>query len=98
MTLKTKNSAVFIIRPVGPCHSIDAAVSWITLITLITELNKPFLSVGHCHPHVVEAGSHQMSELSTNSRFLHSQILKVAEDLKSTLPKKLSVCFFVNSG
>lgn len=62
------------------------------------DLMNNVANVGHCHPHVVEAGSHQMAELATNNRFLHSTILKVAEDLKATLPKELSVCFFVNSG
>jgi len=66
--------------------------------TRYLDLMNNVANVGHCHPHVTKAGSFQMSELSTNSRFLHHQILKVAEDLKKTLPKELSVCFFVNSG
>ncbi|XP_033839091.1 ethanolamine-phosphate phospho-lyase [Periophthalmus magnuspinnatus] len=54
--------------------------------------------VGHCHPDVVKAGAHQMELLNTNSRFLHDNIVLFAQKLQSTLPEKLSVCYFVNSG
>ncbi|XP_065653166.1 ethanolamine-phosphate phospho-lyase-like [Hydra vulgaris] len=54
--------------------------------------------VGHCHPKVVASGSHQMSILSTNCRFLHEDIVKVASKLTEKLPEKLKVCFFTNSG
>nr|CAH7728947.1 unnamed protein product [Callosobruchus chinensis] len=54
--------------------------------------------VGHCHPDVVEAGCAQMAELNTNSRFLHDNIVLCAKRIVSTMPRGLSVCFFVNSG
>ena len=54
--------------------------------------------MGHCHPDVVQAGQEQMSTLATNSRFLHDNIVVCARRLTSTMPGKLSVCFFVNSG
>ncbi|XP_046963231.1 alanine--glyoxylate aminotransferase 2-like [Vanessa cardui] len=54
--------------------------------------------VGHCHPHVVEAGRNQMSLISTNNRYLHDELVILAERLVKTMPKSLSVCFFVNSG
>ncbi|XP_038222834.1 alanine--glyoxylate aminotransferase 2-like [Zerene cesonia] len=54
--------------------------------------------VGHCHPHVVEAGRNQMSLISTNNRYLHDEIVILAERLVKTMPGSLSVCFFVNSG
>ncbi|XP_058799292.1 5-phosphohydroxy-L-lysine phospho-lyase [Phymastichus coffea] len=54
--------------------------------------------VGHCHPTVVKAGQDQMATLSTNMRFLHDNIVISARRLTSSLPEKLSVCFFVNSG
>lgn len=53
---------------------------------------------GHCHPKVVEAGVRQMQTLNTNTRYLHDTILEYAEQLTSTLPEPLSVCYFVNSG
>ncbi|HUR21369.1 MAG TPA: aminotransferase class III-fold pyridoxal phosphate-dependent enzyme [Vicinamibacterales bacterium] len=54
--------------------------------------------VGHCHPRVVRAGQEQMATLNTNSRYLHSHIVRYAERLCATLPEPLRVCFFVNSG
>lgn len=54
--------------------------------------------VGHCHPRVVAAGSEQMRTLNTNTRYLHDLILQYAEQVTSTLPDPLSVCYFVNSG
>lgn len=54
--------------------------------------------VGHCHPHVVSAASKQMGLLNTNCRFLHDNLVIYAKRLTATFPKKLSVCFFVNSG
>ncbi|XP_012280136.1 alanine--glyoxylate aminotransferase 2-like isoform X2 [Orussus abietinus] len=54
--------------------------------------------VGHCHPHVVRAGQQQMALLSTNSRFLHDNLVTCARRLTSLLPESLSVCFLVNSG
>lgn len=54
--------------------------------------------VGHCHPKVVAAGQEQMALLNTNTRYLSDLIIRYAEALIATLPKSLSVCFFVNSG
>jgi 4-aminobutyrate aminotransferase-like enzyme len=54
--------------------------------------------VGHCHPRVVSAGQQQMAVLNTNTRYLHDSILDYATQLLSKLPKKFSVCYFVNSG
>ena len=72
---------------------------------LISESGERYLDcvnnvchVGHCHPHVVDAGSKQMSILNTNTRYLHDNIVNYAERLTGTLPDALQVCFFVNSG
>jgi len=54
--------------------------------------------VGHCHPRVVEAAERQMRALNTNSRYLHENIVRLADRLTMTMPEPLSVCFFVNSG
>ncbi|XP_056156480.1 ethanolamine-phosphate phospho-lyase isoform X1 [Lampris incognitus] len=54
--------------------------------------------VGHSHPEVVKAGAQQMELLNTNSRFLHDNLVRYAQRLQATLPEKLSVCYFVNSG
>lgn len=53
--------------------------------------------VGHCHPAVTAAAQRQMNVLNTNTRYLHDAINRFAEDLCSTLPAPLRVCFFVNS-
>lgn len=54
--------------------------------------------VGHCHPHVVQAGQRQMEVLNTNTRYLHEHLAKYARRLASMLPDPLNVCFFVCSG
>ncbi|CAN2388879.1 ethanolamine-phosphate phospho-lyase activity, partial [Pristimantis euphronides] len=54
--------------------------------------------VGHSHPEVTKAAVKQMELLNTNSRFLHDNLVQYAERLTATLPEKLSVCYFVNSG
>jgi len=54
--------------------------------------------VGHQHPRVVKAAHRQMAVLNTNTRYLHEQIIRYAEELCATLPKELCVCYFVNSG
>ncbi len=47
---------------------------------------------------MVKAGTDQMSVLNTNNRFLHDNIVMLAEKLADTFPGDLSVCFIVNSG
>jgi 4-aminobutyrate aminotransferase-like enzyme len=54
--------------------------------------------VGHCHPAVVEAISHQAGQLNTNTRYLHETVLDFSERLTATLPAGLDVAFYVNSG
>lgn len=55
-------------------------------------------SVGHCHPHVVEALSRQAATLNTHTRYLHGNVVEYAERLTSTLPGELSVCMLVCTG
>ena len=54
--------------------------------------------VGHCNPHVVEAGQKQMAILNTNSRYVYGGITDYLGRLSSTLPESLTVGFLVNSG
>lgn len=57
------------------------------------------ISVGHCHPYVLEAVNRQMKELwHTTNIYLHPNIHKYAETLTGTLPEHLDVVYFVNSG
>nr|WP_233837563.1 aspartate aminotransferase family protein [Paraburkholderia sp. ZP32-5] len=55
-------------------------------------------SVGHCHPHVVEAISKQVATLNTHTRYLHELILTYAEKLISTFPPALSNVMFTCTG
>ena len=54
--------------------------------------------VGHCNPHVVEAGQRQMAVLNTNSRYVYNGLTEYLSRLSETLPESLSVGFLVNSG
>lgn len=55
-------------------------------------------SVGHAHPHVVDAGARQMHLLNTNSRFHYRAIADFADRIAATLPEGFDTVFFVNSG
>jgi 4-aminobutyrate aminotransferase-like enzyme/Ser/Thr protein kinase RdoA (MazF antagonist) len=54
--------------------------------------------VGHCHPHVVQAGAQQLAQLNTNTRYLHPQLARYAKRLTNLFPDSLTVCFLLNSG
>ncbi|MEL7427563.1 MAG: aminotransferase class III-fold pyridoxal phosphate-dependent enzyme [Bacteroidota bacterium] len=54
--------------------------------------------VGHEHPLVVKAAQRQIAVLNTNTRYLHENVVRFAEELVQTLPAELSVVHFVNSG
>ena len=57
------------------------------------------ISVGHCHPHVVEAARRQNETLQHSTTiYLHPNIAQYAEKLASKMPGELKVCYFVNSG
>jgi 4-aminobutyrate aminotransferase-like enzyme/Ser/Thr protein kinase RdoA (MazF antagonist) len=54
--------------------------------------------VGHSHPRVVAAVQQQIALLNTNTRYLHDNILRYAEQLTALLPAPLKICYFLNSG
>tara|TARA_R110000744_G_scaffold83545_1_gene163683 strand:+ start:1043 stop:2383 length:1341 start_codon:yes stop_codon:yes gene_type:complete len=59
------------------------------------------VSVGHCHPKVIEAIREQNGRFQhTTTIYLHPNIALYAKKLASTFPKDsgLSVCYFTNSG
>ncbi len=73
--------------------------------TLYDESGRPYLDcvnnvahVGHAHPRVVRAGARQMAVLNTNTRYLHSNLVRYARRIAETLPEPLRVCYFVCSG
>lgn len=72
---------------------------------LFDEVEQPYLDcvnnvahVGHAHPRVVAAIASQSAALNTNTRYLHENLVRLAERLTAKLPEPLRVCFFVCSG
>jgi 4-aminobutyrate aminotransferase-like enzyme len=66
---------------------------------------KPYLdaynnvaSVGHCHPHVVQAIARQAGTLNTHTRYLHEGVLGYAERLLGTLPESIDQVMFTCTG
>src|SRR5882672_7166809 len=56
------------------------------------------ISVGHCHPHVVEAARKQNETLQHSTTiYLHPNVAEYAQKLASKMPGDLKVCYFVNS-
>jgi len=57
------------------------------------------ISVGHCHPYVVQKAKEQMETLQhTTTIYYHPTIAEYAKMLAEKMPGDLSVCYFVNSG
>jgi 4-aminobutyrate aminotransferase-like enzyme len=54
--------------------------------------------VGHCHPHVVEAVSKQMATLNTHTRYLHENVIELAERLTEYFPEALDNVMFSCTG
>ncbi|TVQ74573.1 MAG: aspartate aminotransferase family protein [Oceanospirillales bacterium] len=56
------------------------------------------VSVGHCHPKVVDAICKQASQLNTHTRYLHDTILNYAERLLARFPTHLNNLTMTCSG
>ncbi len=56
------------------------------------------VSVGHCHPHVVDAVMQQMSTLNTHTRYLHRGIVDYSERLLATMPNEINQIMYACSG
>jgi len=56
------------------------------------------VSVGHCHPHVVEALCNQAAMLNTHTRYLHEGIVQLGEMLVEKLPGDIDTCIFTCTG
>jgi 4-aminobutyrate aminotransferase-like enzyme len=56
------------------------------------------VSVGHCHPHVVDAVMQQMSTLNTHARYLHRGIVDYSERLLATMPKEIDQVMYACTG
>jgi 4-aminobutyrate aminotransferase-like enzyme len=55
-------------------------------------------SVGHAHPRVVQALGDQSALLNTHTRYLHENVVELAERLGALLPGELGTCYFVCTG
>jgi alanine-glyoxylate transaminase/(R)-3-amino-2-methylpropionate-pyruvate transaminase len=57
------------------------------------------ISVGHCHPYVMQKAKEQLETLQhTTTIYYHPTIAEYAKMLAEKMPGDLSVCYFVNSG
>ncbi len=56
------------------------------------------VSVGHCHPHVVEAVSRQVATLNTHTRYLHEGIVDYSERLLALMPAGIDRVLHVCTG
>lgn len=55
-------------------------------------------SLGHCHPHVVQAITAQLGVLNTHTRYLHDGVVAYAERLLATMPDALGHVMFTCTG
>lgn len=55
-------------------------------------------SVGHCHPHVVQAMAGQAAVFASHTRYLHDTVLDYAERLLATMPRELAHVMFTCTG
>ncbi|MEM6588437.1 MAG: aminotransferase class III-fold pyridoxal phosphate-dependent enzyme [Pseudomonadota bacterium] len=83
-----------------PLHAVRAQG-----VTIWDQAGKAYLdcynnvpSVGHCHPHVIDALTKQASAINAHSRYLHDTIVTYAERVLETLPAELDMCVFACSG
>jgi 4-aminobutyrate aminotransferase-like enzyme/Ser/Thr protein kinase RdoA (MazF antagonist) len=53
---------------------------------------------GHTHPAITAAVVRQVRTLNTNSRYLHPEIVALAERLVASMPAGLDTCVFTTSG
>ncbi len=54
--------------------------------------------VGHCHPQVVEAITKQLGTLNTHTRYLHENVIELAERLTGKFPQELDNVMFSCTG
>jgi 4-aminobutyrate aminotransferase-like enzyme/Ser/Thr protein kinase RdoA (MazF antagonist) len=54
--------------------------------------------VGHAHPAVVQAVTRQLAAVNAHSRYLHANVVELAERLRATMPPELDTCLFTTSG
>jgi 4-aminobutyrate aminotransferase-like enzyme len=55
-------------------------------------------SMGHANPSIARAIADQSTVLNTHTRYLHENVIELAEEVAKTLPGDLEVCLFVCTG
>lgn len=55
-------------------------------------------SIGHSHPHVIEAVTRQMSSLNTHTRYMHETILDYSERIMATMPSPVDRAMYMCTG
>jgi 4-aminobutyrate aminotransferase-like enzyme len=55
-------------------------------------------SVGHCHPHVVDAVARQLGALNTHTRYLHEGIVDYSRRLLETMPEAIDQVMYACTG
>jgi len=83
-----------------PIHMVGAAFQYMYDAegnTFLDAYNNIML-VGHCHPHVVEAGQKAMATLNTNTRYIYNSLRDYSDALLKRFPEPLNKVYFVNSG
>jgi 4-aminobutyrate aminotransferase-like enzyme len=83
---------LFYARPVHPLRGEGVWLYEADGSRLLDAYNN-VVSVGHCHPHVVEAICTQAGRLNTHTRYLDETILAYSERLLATLPAGFRAMF-----
>ncbi len=55
-------------------------------------------SVGHCHPHVIDAVSRQLNTLNTHTRYLHENIVEYSQRLLASMPAAIDQVMYACTG
>lgn len=83
-----------------PVHLVRGVGPWLIAAdgTRYLDAYNNVAVVGHCHPTVVQSVSRQLATLNTHSRYLHEDIVELAERLLATMPAPIDTCIFTTSG
>ncbi|MGJ6126568.1 aspartate aminotransferase family protein [Mycolicibacterium sp. Y3] len=55
-------------------------------------------SVGHCHPHVVDAVTRQLGMINTHTRYLHEGIVDYSRRLLASMPEEIDQVMYACTG
>ena len=82
---------IHVVRGVGAHLYDDTGRRYLDAVNNVTH-------VGHANPRVAEAIARQSRVLNTNTRYLHTEIVALADELLARFPDPLEVLFLVCSG